>query len=149
MTDLNEAFETAKGMMGMRNILTLFQTAYSMALEGTTRATASEISAREKKQFDAETTPSTVGIAFTSAGIKSVVSHGKARYVLNPDELEKICKAAEVECEEMAGKLEESLETYEDLNTRVLTLLDRLKEVFDLTDEEERLEMKLRGFEEE
>jgi hypothetical protein len=136
-------------MMRARNILAVFQTAYVMALEGTTRASAGEISAREKKEFDMDITPSNVGQAFCAIGIKSVVSHGKVRYVLNVSELERICKAAEAECEEMADRLEDSLETYEDLNTRVLTLLDRLKEVFDLTDEEERLEMKLRGFEEE
>ncbi|AGG08464.1 hypothetical protein ABFB50_07235 [Dehalococcoides sp. THU3] len=147
--DMRETLEKAREMMRARNILAVFQTAYVMALEGTTRASAGEISAREKKEFDMDITPSNVGQAFCAIGIKSVVSHGKVRYVLNVSELERICKAAEAECEEMADRLEDSLETYEDLNTRVLTLLDRLKEVFDLTDEEERLEMKLRGFEEE
>jgi len=147
--DMKKTLEAAREMMGARNILAVFQTAYVMALEGTTRASAGEISAREKKELDVDITPSNVGQAFCAIGIKSVVSHGKVRYVLNAGELERICKVAEENCKEMADKMEETINIYKDLNDRVLGLLERLRDVLDLTSEEKELEMKLKGLEEE
>ncbi|ACZ62384.1 MULTISPECIES: hypothetical protein [Dehalococcoides] len=147
--DVRETIEAAREMTGARNILAVFQTAYVMALEGTTRASAGEISAREKKEFDMDITPSNVGQAFCAIGIKSVVSHGKVRYVLNTGELEKICKVAEENCKEMADKMEEALDVYKNLNDRVLGLLERLRDVLDLTSEERELEMKLKRLEED
>ncbi len=139
MANLNESIETGISLVGMRNCLTLVQTAYAIALEGVTRATATQIANKETNEYDSPITPSNVGQAFATFGIKTVTSHGKTRFVLDIRQLEKLREAAVAQCEEMAQKLEASLESYKELDARVEALVERLKEVYQLTNEEQEI----------
>ena len=140
MTNLTESLETGVSLIGMRKCLALVQTAYTMATEGITRATASEISSRESIDYGHSLTPANVGQAFAALGIKTVTSHGKTRFVLEVKELEKIREVNVAYCEELSQKLEAYLESYQELNERVETLVARLKEFYQLKQTEKRLE---------
>ena len=90
MANLTEMIETASDLVGMRNALALIQTAYAMAVEGTTRATATQIADREANEYGYSITPSNVGQVFAALEIRTATSHGKTRFVLDIKQLEQI-----------------------------------------------------------
>ena len=139
MDNLTESLETGVSLVGMKNCLTLIQTAYAMVLEGVTRATATQVANREASEFSNNVTPSNVGQVFAALKIKTVISHGKTRFVLNIKELERIRETIVAYCEELAQKLEASLKSYEELDARVKALVARLQEVCQLSDQEKEL----------
>ncbi|AII58440.1 hypothetical protein X792_07060 [Dehalococcoides mccartyi CG1] len=144
MTSLKECFETGVALVGMKNCMTLFQTAYSMSLEGNRRATAGEIAARAASQFGLKISPSNVGQAFSAMGIATTISRGKAKYVLNPTELEPILRIGKQECLEISARLEESLTEYQGIAERVDGLINELRETLKLDGEERKLKTQLR-----
>ena len=77
-----------RGLSDLKVQLALIQSACALALEGTTRATASQIAARASQSYQIEVTASFTGLAFSNFGIDSVITHGKSRFVLNADKLE-------------------------------------------------------------
>ncbi|BAQ35211.1 MULTISPECIES: hypothetical protein [Dehalococcoides] len=144
MTSLKECFESGVALIGMKNCMTLFQTAYSMSLEGNRRATAGEIAARAASQFGLKISPSNVGQAFSAMSIATTISRGKAKYVLNPTELEPILRVGKEECTEISDKLEESLSEYQEIAGRVDGLINQLREALRLDGEERKLRAQIR-----
>jgi len=139
MTSLTEMIETVSDLVGMRNALALIQTAYAMAVEGTTRATATQIAEREASEYGYSTTPSNVGQVFAALEIKTATSHGKTRFVLDIKQLTKIRDETFTHCEELSQRLEDSLASYKKLDTHIKTLIVRLQEVNRLKEQEQDL----------
>ena len=78
----------------------LIQSACTLALEGMTRASASQIATKALQDYKLQTQPYFIGQVFSSLNIPSVTSHGKNRFVLDSGELEKIRKDLEARCKE-------------------------------------------------
>lgn len=102
--------------------LALIQAACIIALEGITRATAKQVTDKAKDIYNVELIPSFTGQLFSSLGIPSVTSHGKSRFVLDYESLEKVRDSIVTRCEEASVKLEAAIEKFQDLPRRVEVL---------------------------
>ena len=89
--------------------LALIQSASVFALEGANRATASQIAERAGNDYGVEVTASFTGQTFSSLGIRTAISHGKSRFILEHEQLEDIRKGIAAKCEDTAEKLENIL----------------------------------------
>ncbi|MFC1917230.1 hypothetical protein ACFLXH_01065 [Chloroflexota bacterium] len=123
---------TSRGLEEQKGQLALIQSACVMALEGTTRATASEITAKAMTEFGIEATPSFAGQVFANLQIATVTSHGKSRFVLEQKELEEIRKGMVAKCEEQVTRLKESLKIFHDLPQQIEDLQGQWQEIIDL-----------------
>ncbi|AQX73750.1 hypothetical protein [Dehalococcoides mccartyi] len=144
MTSMKECFESGVALIGMKNCMTLFQTAYLMSQEGNKRATASEVAERAASQFGLKISPSNIGQAFSAMGIATTISRGKTKYVLDSTEIEPILRVGKEECTEISDRLEESLSEYQDIAGRVDGLINQLREALKLDGEERKLRAQIR-----
>jgi len=119
--------------------LVLIQAASAFTLEGTNRATASQIAERAGNDYGIEVTASFTGQTFSSLGIKTTISHGKRRFALDHELLEEIRRGIAAKCEDTAGKLEATLETFNKLPKRIKELQIRWREMIDLRNKEREL----------
>ncbi len=121
----SSAYRAVQAVSGLRNLkvaLGILQAAHVMALEGHTRATAGEISNRANKDCNVVTTPSMVGGFLRDSGINVAVTHGKARMVLDADQLSVLTNRASKVCKKSAEELETALKAFGDLSSRITTL---------------------------
>ena len=117
--------------------LSLLQAACSMSLEGVTRASVSEVTARAEGDSGVQVTPSVAGQVFSSIGVRTVTSHGRNRLVLSMEELlplrDKLAEDWELrapQAEEYLsgfGKLAEYVAELDAKRQRVLNLIAREK----------------------
>jgi len=133
--EAQQRIEALRASMFIRNLndlkvsLALIQAACAFALEGTSRATASQITERAMSDYDMEATASFTGQVFSSLGITTVTSHGKSRFVLEYEPLEEIRKGISVQCEDLISKLETTLKTFAVLPDRIKALKARWREI--------------------
>jgi len=125
-----------RGLIESKIKLTLVQAAHLIALEGANRATASEIAERTAKQYGVEVTPSNVGQIFSMLGIRTVTTHGKNKFVLDTDQLEKARTNIETQCREVETKMKTSIETFKELLERIQGLEKRWQEILKLKSQE-------------
>lgn len=123
------AVSSLRSLKDMKVTLSLIQSACSYALEGNNRVSASDISNRAMTEYGIEATPSYTGQVFAKLGIISVTSHGKNRFVLAYDQLEKIHKQLSVEIEERSNKLESTIESFSYLPKRIDELGQKIAEI--------------------
>ncbi|MFC1873879.1 hypothetical protein ACFLYX_01100 [Chloroflexota bacterium] len=116
------AVSSLRGLRDQKVSLALVQTACTLALEGTNRATAGQITERAIKEYGIEAIPSFTGQLFSSLGVKTVTSHGRNRLVLDHEQLEDIGKQLISQCEEKAAKLESTIETFNEVPERIKSL---------------------------
>jgi len=128
-----------RGLMERKVTLALVQSSILMVLEGTNRATASEIAERAIRQYEIQATPSNVGQIFSMLGIGSVTTHGKRRFVLDPKQLEKIRENIEQQCHDLDLKLETSIKYFQVLPDRIQALEMRWEEIHKLIARENEL----------
>ena len=128
-----------KGLKSQKVQLALVQAACTMAYENTYRATASEVLQRAMKDYGIEATASFTGRAFAVLGIRTVTSHGKRRFVLDSNQLEKIRQSISAECEESAGKLDEIMASFQELPNRIDSLQAQWQEIINLRSRERDL----------
>lgn len=109
----------SRGLSELKIHLALIQSACSLALGGITRATASEISVKALQDYQIEATPLFTGQTFSIMGIRSVTTHGKSKFVLDSDQLEKIRLELVSKCEQTLVKLQEAVEKFRDLPQKI------------------------------
>ncbi len=120
---------TSRGLKELKIQLVLIQAACVLALEGITRATAGQITARAIKDYGIEVLPSFTGLIFTNLNIKKLTSHGKSRFVLEYDQLKEIREQTETHCNEMIEKLETAIKTFHQLPERITALQNEWAEI--------------------
>jgi chromosome segregation ATPase len=119
--------------------LLLVQSACTLALEGITRATASQIAAKALQEYKLEAQPYFIGQTFSSFNIPSVTSHGKNRFVLDSGQLEKVRSELEARCKESMGKLMDSIDKFKDLPEKIESLQQEWKQTEALRAKEREL----------
>ncbi|APV44770.1 hypothetical protein Dform_01448 [Dehalogenimonas formicexedens] len=126
--ELKECVHKASHLISVKNCLAVVVTAHLLASEGTTRATAKEISDRILEEFGLEIPATNIGQVFAAFEISSKTTHGKARFVLEADQLKDMSDNIAAYCEEEADKLEVSIAAYRKIDTKVHALIDTLKQ---------------------
>ena len=119
--------------------LALVQAACILALEGIARATAKQVTDKATYIYKVELIPSFTGQLFSSLGIRTVTSHGKSRFVLEYEHLEKVRDTIVTRIEEAKIKLEEAMEKFQDLPNRVKKLQKTWKDTLAMRVKEREL----------
>lgn len=114
--------------MSQKNALNIIQAALVMAMEGTSRATASDISERATKDFESKSIPSEIGQLLRQMGISSATSHGKTRLILDTDELSVIKDKLSATVIGTGKQLEDTIKQFGDISSRIRTLESQYKE---------------------
>jgi DNA repair exonuclease SbcCD ATPase subunit len=130
---------TSEALSEQKVQLALLQSASLLALEGTTRATASQIAAKASQEYGIEVTASFTGQTLSYLNIGSVTTHGKNKFVLDADQLEKIRKGITDNCEKSLAKLQTSIEIFQDLPQRIEKLQAEWKETLKQRAKEQEL----------
>jgi DNA repair exonuclease SbcCD ATPase subunit len=119
--------------------LLLVQSACALALEGNTRASASEVAAKALKDYKLEAAPYFIGQTFSYLKITSVTTHGKNRFVLDAKQLEKIRQDLESRVKESMEKLQASTDKFKDLPEKIESLQKEWKQTSELRAKEREL----------
>jgi len=133
------ASTTIRNLNDLKVSLVLVQAACAFALEGTSRATASQVAERAMNDCDMKVTASFTGQVFSNLGINTVTSHGKSRFVLEYEPLEKIRKGIMAQCDDLTGKLKSVISTFNKLPDRIKALETQWREVVQLKVREREL----------
>jgi DNA repair exonuclease SbcCD ATPase subunit len=129
----------SQGLSELKIQLALIQAACTLALEGITRATASEISIRALHDYQVEASPSFTGQSFSNMGIRTVTTHGKNKFILDSDQLKKIRKELASKCEQAIGRLQQALEKFQGLPQKIDSLQEEWGKVRALRAKEQEL----------
>jgi len=131
--------EFRKGMADMKNSLMLLQAAGALAAEGSTRATASQIAARVAQLSGVSLAPAVVGQLLASLRLPVITSHGKRRFVIEPDNLAELIDQLNVQYRTLADRLAVSQSDIETLAHNIATLNDEWQTIIDLKTRETAL----------
>ena len=131
--------EALRGLNNLKIQLSLVQAACLLSLEGTTRATATQIVEKAITEYSIEATASYTGQVLSNLGINTATSHGKSRFILDCEQLEPIRNELAVKCQELAARLEAAEETFRTLPDQILTLEARWKNILRLRAQEREL----------
>ena len=110
----------------MADRLRVVQAALMMALEGVTRATATEVSQRAMAEYNVHLMPSVVGQIASSLDIRRVTSHGRCRLVLDSSQLEPVRESLEARLDAVAPRVEETASSFRAVAERVGEMEDRI-----------------------
>ncbi len=120
------------------------QAALVMALEGKTRATATEITDRALADYEGYVQPSVVGQLASLLHIRRVTSHGRSRLVLDKTQLETLQADLAARVEAMGPEIEKALASFKALAVRVTDLEVRVSRVKDMARREPEMKKYLR-----
>lgn len=144
--DRNEVFSKVlagnnayRGLADYKITLVLVQSTNLMALAGISRATASEIAEDVLRRYEIEITPSNVGQTLSLLGIKTTITHGKSRYILDASQLENIRSNIENHCHNLETKLEASIKSFQVLPNRIQSLEKQWQDILKLRRQETEL----------
>ena len=138
-------FNTLKGNQSSDNLqelktqIALVQAASLLAIEGTNRATASQVVERAIREYGVDATPSFTGQLFATLGIGSAMTHGKSRFILDQARLEVIRKGLEEKIEEMVSRLQSSIEQFKNLPEKIDALEKEWKGILQSRRKEQEL----------
>ena len=119
--------------------LMVAQTALLMSLDGTRRATATQISDRIEAEMGVDITPSRVGVIMSGFKVRSVVSSGRSRLVLDPEQLGNILGDMKAEAETVEPMVEKAIEAFGDIANRIESMRFRLARLKFLAQTEKEL----------
>jgi chromosome segregation ATPase len=129
----------SSGLTELKLRLVLLQAAYILAIEGTNRATAQEISNKAMQDYGFDITPSFTGQVFSGLGIPTATTHGKRRFVLKADQLEKIREDLTTQCKKTQAKLQAAIKGFKDLPGKVDSLQKEWANIRALRNREQEL----------
>ncbi len=146
---LSRALEQVKRQTGTVShfgiMLALTQAAASMALEGRTRASVTEIVERAQDECGIEVLLSTAGQKLSADGIRTVTSHGKNRLVLVKDELLELRDQYAAIFNQLSKQAEEYLARFKPVSERVAGLEEQRQNVVRMVEREAELREFLQG----
>lgn len=119
--------------------LLLVQVACLMALEGTNRATASQIAEKASQQHGLELPTYFIGKFFSDYGIRKVTIHGQRQLVLDHKRLEDLRQVISAQCEERMTKLESAIDNFKRLPERIASLEKSWQEILTMRQKEQDL----------
>lgn len=130
---------TVGDLVEVRRCFAMLQAALSLAAEGVTRASATEVG---RRAFEQGTTlqPSEIGQIASACGIASKTSHGRSRLALNVDELSHLRDAVAGHVTSLEPRFEAEIERFEDLDGRLSAMRKRVEEATAMQDELQRLQ---------
>lgn len=131
--------QISRGLSDLEIQLALIQAACAMALQGVTRATATEITNKAIAEYEIEATASFTGQTFANLNIRTATSHGKSRFILEYDHLERLRQDIAAKCEELNAKLESSIVGFHDLPERVNNLQTQWQDIVKMRNREREL----------
>ena len=142
--DLQALSSAQVNLEGLSAQLRLVQAALLLVTEGTNRATVSEVAYRATEEFGLEVIPSVVGQAFSSLGVRTTTTHGRARLALEPEKLQQILDQLSDKSDNIAPQVEAAASRFQGLDGSVRSLERRLGEVSSLVNREQELKDYLR-----
>ena len=128
-----------KGLATIRLDLALVQTGYIMAMEGTTRATASQVVERVWTEFEVEVAPWRAGQVFSQMGVRTATAHGKTRLVLDPSQLGPWQEQIAALVDGTAQEVEKAIASFGDVAGRIQALDEQLQETQRLAAQEQEI----------
>jgi DNA repair exonuclease SbcCD ATPase subunit len=123
-----KTYQTVNGLRNLKEILGLVEAALVMSLEGTSRATVSEVLKKATDEFGVTSTAAISGQIFSQLQINTATTHGKPRLVLDPTQLKSIKDLLSRRITEVYKELAEVLSEYKDTSNRINRLEEQLKE---------------------
>jgi DNA repair exonuclease SbcCD ATPase subunit len=138
-----KAYHATNGIRSCKEMLGLVEAALVLVLEGTNRATASEITQRATRDFNINSTPAITGQIFAQLKINTTTTHGKSRFVLDTDQLKEIKDQISGNFMLLSKELADVLSEYKDTSNRVNQLEEQLKETTLLYKRERELTQQL------
>ncbi len=138
-----KTYQTANGLRNLKEILGLVEVALVMSLEGTSRATVTEVLRKASDEYGVTSTTSVSGQIFSQLKVKTTMTHGKPRLVLDTNELKTIKDRISKQISEVAKELANVLNEYKDTSNRINKLEEQLKEAIQLNKRERDLTQQL------
>jgi DNA repair exonuclease SbcCD ATPase subunit len=138
-----KAYQAAHGLRNLKEILGLVDAALVMSLEGTSRATVSEVLKRATDEFDVTSTAAVSGQIFSQLKISTTTTHGKPRLVLDTTQLKSIKDQLSRRTTEVSKELADVLSEYKDTSNRINKLEEQLKDSIRLYKRERELTQQL------
>jgi len=138
-----KAYHATNGIRSYKEMLGLVEAALVLVIEGTNRATASEITQRATRDFNVNSTPAITGQIFAQLKINTTTTHGKSRFVLDTDQLKEIKDQISGNIMLLSKELADVLSEYKDTSNRVNQLEEQLKETTLLYKRERELTQQL------
>ncbi len=138
-----KAYRTVNGINTFNEMLGLVEAALVMSLEGTNRATASEVLKRATEDFKVTSTAAVTGQTFSQLKIPTATTHGKSRFILDTDQLKGIKDRIVERIQELSRELDDILDEYRDITDRVKNLETKLNDVSKLYAREKELSQQI------
>jgi DNA repair exonuclease SbcCD ATPase subunit len=138
-----KSYQAAHGLRNLKEILGLVEAALVMSLEGTSRATVSEVLKRATEEFGVISTAAVSGQIFSQLKISTATTHGKPRLVLDTTQLKSIKDQLSRCITEVSKELADVLSEYKDTGNRIKQLEEQLKESIQLYKRERELTQQL------
>ena len=140
------------GITGLKERIALVRAAYSMAVEGVTRAQVKDVVARTLLDHDIDVLPSVAGQAFSVMGIQMKTSHGRNRLVLEMGPLSEVLATLEQHLEDTAKMVARAEAKFAEVMDRAGEWEARLRDSFLLAERQQEIRAYLdskAGFREE
>jgi DNA repair exonuclease SbcCD ATPase subunit len=138
-----KTYQTVNGLRNLKEILGLVEAALVMSLEGTGRATVSEVLKKATDEFGVTSTAAVSGQIFSQLKISTATTHGKPRLVLDTTQLKSIKDRISRRINEVSKELADILSEYKDTSNRINKLEEQLKESIQLYKRERELTQQL------
>jgi DNA repair exonuclease SbcCD ATPase subunit len=138
-----KTYQAANSLKNLKEILGLVETALVMSLEGTSRATVTEVLRKATDEYGVTSTTSVSGQIFSQLKVKTTTTHGKPRLVLDTEQLKSLKDQISRQIRQVLQELSDILAEYKDTGNRINQLQDQLKEAVRLYKREHELTQQL------
>jgi DNA repair exonuclease SbcCD ATPase subunit len=138
-----KTYQAANSLKNLKEMLGLVEAALVMSLEGTSRATVTEVLRKATDEYGVTSTTSVCGQIFSQLKISTTTTHGKPRLVLDKNQLESIKDRISKQINEVSQELANVLNEYKDTSNRINKLEEQLKETIRLNKRERELTQQL------
>jgi|WetSurMetagenome_2_1015567.scaffolds.fasta_scaffold53088_3 DNA repair exonuclease SbcCD ATPase subunit len=138
-----KTYQAANSLKNLKEILGLVEAALVMSLEGTSRATVTEVLRKATDEYGVTSTTSVSGQIFSQLKVKTTMTHGKLRLVLDTAQLKSLKDWISGQINEISKELADILAEYKDIGNRINQLEEKLKETIRLNKRERELTQQL------
>jgi DNA repair exonuclease SbcCD ATPase subunit len=138
-----KTYQAANGLRNLKEMLGLIEAAMVMSLEGISRATVTEVLRKATDEYGVTSTTSVSGQIFSQLKVKTTMTHGKPRLVLDTEQLKSLKNQISRQISEVSQELADVLNEYKDTGNRINKLEEQLKETIRLNKRERELTQQL------
>jgi chromosome segregation ATPase len=138
-----KTYQAANGLRNLKEMLGLVEAALVMSLEGSSRATVTEVLRKATDEYGVTSTTSVSGQIFSQLKVKTTTTHGKPRLVLDTEQLKSLKDRISRQISEVSQELADVLNEYKDTGNRINQLEEQIKEAIRLYNRERDLNQQL------